>query len=370
MNTIEMVAPAPMNEAALWQAVLTRDTAADGTFVYAVASTGIYCRPICPGRRPKPSGVTFFNSPAQAERAGYRACFRCKPQNVVSPSGAWLSACRNFLDRNADRNVTLDELARFAGVTPTHLQRAFQRAFGLSPRAYQTAQRTRELGVRLGGSRSVTDAMYGAGFNSAGSAYSWAQSLGVRPAALRKHAAQENIVFTIVTTQVGKLLAAATAKGLCRVAFADTSASLSTELQSFREAFCRARICALSKACARDTHTAAAIVLQRAVPALQALASGEQAEKIPVDLRGTAFQQKVWKALRQIPRGQTRSYSQVAEKLGQPAATRAVARACATNPIALAIPCHRVNAVSGALAGYRWGVERKRRLQVAERSGR
>ena len=349
-----------------WQAVLDRDPSADGTFVYGVASTKIYCRPICPSRRPRPEGVEFFPTPADAEQAGYRACHRCKPQNAASPADSWLAACRDYLDRNQDRRISLSELARFAGTHVSHLQRSFQQAYGLSPLAYQSAQRARMFASVLPQSRTVTRALYDSGYNSAASGYAAARSTGIAPGAARKAAQGESVVFTVVPTPLGKLLAAATAKGLCRVAFADTSGSLTSEIQSFREAFRAADLRDFAAPGKPDTHAAAAQLLAAAIPALQALAAGERAAAIPVDLRGTAFQQKVWRALRQIPAGATRSYSELAALLQQPTAARAVARACATNSIALAVPCHRVNANGGALSGYRWGIERKRALQLAE----
>lgn len=362
---MSMVSTASTQDAALWQAVLRRDRSADGAFVYGVASTRIYCRPACPSRRPGRDGVRFFASPSAAEQAGFRACFRCKPQNSASPVDAWLVPCREMLDRNPDTVVTLADLSRFAGVTPAHLQRAFLKKYGISPRGYQAAQRARQLSQKLPASRSVTDALYSSGYNSAGAAYASARALGIAPAKLRKTAEEENIVFTITTTSLGKLLVGATEKGLCRVAFADTSGSLTSEIQSFRASFAAAAVCDLAKSIP-STHAEAAKVVRQSLPALQALAAGEHAAAIPIDLRGTAFQQKVWQELRRIPRGQTRSYSEVAKQLGQPAAARAVARACATNSVALAVPCHRVNAADGSPAGYRWGVRRKERLQFAE----
>jgi AraC family transcriptional regulator of adaptative response/methylated-DNA-[protein]-cysteine methyltransferase len=367
MNTQTMPAPAAPPDPALWQAVLTRDRSAEGRFVYAVTSTRIYCRPTCPSRRPRPESVRFFATTSAAEAAGFRACFRCKPQNAASPDAAWLNACRDYLDRNSDTRVSLDELAKFAGVSPTHLQRAFQRAFGLSPRAYQSALRAHALAGKLPRASSVTTALYDSGYESPGPAYQdAARTLAMPPSRASKGAPGECIVYTVVPTALGKLLAAATARGLCRVGFADTSGSLTTELHSFREAFHAAEIVRATETESPKTHAAAAQVLAAAIPALQHLAAGETANSIPLDLRGTAFQQKVWHALRQIPQGETRSYSQVAAQLGQPSAARAVARACATNRVALAVPCHRVNASDGNLTGYYWGVERKRKLQAAE----
>jgi AraC family transcriptional regulator of adaptative response/methylated-DNA-[protein]-cysteine methyltransferase len=209
--------------------------------------------------------------------------------------------------------------------------------------------------------------LYDSGYESPGPAYQdAARTLAMPPSRASKGAPGECIVYTVIPTPLGKLLAAATARGLCRAAFADTSGSLTAEIQSFRETFHAADILRASEAESRKTHAAAAEILATAIPALQHLAAGEHANSIPVDLRGTAFQQKVWHALRQIPQGETRSYSQVAAQLGQPSAFRAVARACATNRVALAVPCHRVNSSDGSLTGYHWGIERKRKLQAAE----
>jgi len=367
MNTQPMPAPATPPDAALWQAVLTRDRSAEGRFYYAVTSTRIYCRPTCPSRRPRPESVRFFATTSAAEAAGFRACFRCKPQNPAAPDAAWLTACRDYLDRHADSRVSLAELAKFAGISPTHLQRAFKRAFGLSPRAYQAAHRAQSLAGKLPHASSVTTALYDSGYESPGPAYQdAARTLAMPPRRASKGAPGECIVYTVIPTPLGKLLAAATACGLCRVAFADTSGSLTAELQSFREAFHAAEILRATETETPKSHAPAATILEAAIPALQHLAAGEHAQNIPLDLRGTAFQQKVWRALQQIPQGETRSYSQVAAQLGQPSATRAVARACATNRVALAVPCHRVNASDGKLTGYYWGIERKRKLQAAE----
>lgn len=352
---------------ALWQAVLTRDRSAEGRFVYAVTSTRIYCRPTCPSRRPRPDGVLFFATTSAAEAAGFRACFRCKPQNAAAPDAAWLNATRDYLDRQADSRISLAELAKFAGVSPTHLQRAFQRAFGLSPRAYQSAHRAQSLAGKLPRASSVTTALYDSGYESPGPAYQdAARTLAMPPQRASKGAPGECIVYTVIPTPLGKLLAAATARGLCRVAFADTSGSLTAELHNFREAFHAADLVRSAETEPPSSHQSAAKILAAAIPALQHLAAGEQAKSIPLDLRGTAFQQKVWHALQQIPQGETRSYKQVAAQLGQPSAVRAVARACATNRVALAVPCHRVNASDGKLTGYYWGIERKRKLQAAE----
>ncbi len=345
---------------------MQRDRSADGKFVYGVASTRIYCRPTCPSRRPRPDGIMYFATPIQAEAAGFRACYRCKPQNAAAPSTAWLAAVRGYIEEHADEKLSLAQLAKFAGVHATHLQRAFQASFGLSPRAYQDALRNRTLAHTLPAAQSVTTALFDAGYNSASRGYASLKASGIKPSVARKAAAGECIVFAIATTALGKLLAAATAKGVCRVAFADTSGSLTSELQHFRDAFHAADVLSLSARSIPSTHRDAAALLQEALPPLRAMAAGQQASAIPVDLRGTVFQQKIWRLLRRIPRGQTRSYSQLAAEAGQPSAARAVARACATNTVALAVPCHRVNATNGSLAGYRWGLERKRVLQAAE----
>jgi len=355
-----------------WLAVLNRDRSADGSFVYAVRSTRIYCRPSCPSRRPRADGVAFFTTTASARAAGFRACHRCQPDAPQSLTATWLEASRSYLSQHRDRRVSLAELARYAGVSPTHLQRAFHHAFGLSPREFQSALRSQSLRSNtLSAAARITDAVYEAGFNSTSSAHDSARStLAMSPTSARRGAAGESIVFTILTTVLGKLLVAATPRGLCRVAFADTSGSLTSELHSLRADFHAANLQAAksfdSSADVPSTHASAAEVLRAALPQLLHLAAGQHAASIPVDMRGTVFQQRVWRTLQKIPAGQTRTYTEVAQAIGSPRGARAVARACATNSLALAIPCHRVNASDGSLAGYRWGLPRKRKLQRSE----
>jgi AraC family transcriptional regulator, regulatory protein of adaptative response / methylated-DNA-[protein]-cysteine methyltransferase len=365
-----------------WLAVLARDRAADGSFVYAVHSTGIYCRPSCASRRPRPDGVSFFLTPAAARAASFRACHRCQPDAPLSLTDTWLNAARTYLVQHRDRIVPLAELARHTGISVTHLQRAFRQAFGLSPREFQSGLRSHALAKSLTsaphqGAATLTDTVYAAGFSSTSRAHSATRStLAMSPKAARRGAAGEFIVFAVVSSALGKLLVAATARGLCRVAFADTSGSLSSELRSFRADFHAADLLAADLLAADflaadsgaipSTHAPAAQILNSALPQLLHLASGEHAAAIPVDMRGTVFQQRVWRTLQKIPTGQTRTYAQIAESIGSPTAARAVARACATNDIALAIPCHRVNASNGSLAGYRWGIPRKRKLQQSE----
>jgi AraC family transcriptional regulator of adaptative response/methylated-DNA-[protein]-cysteine methyltransferase len=353
-----------------WLAVLNRDRSADGSFVYAVHSTGIYCRPNCPSRRPRPDGVDFFPTPAAARAAGFRACHRCQPDAPLSLTGTWLEAARSYLAQHRGRRVSLAELARHTGVSATHLQRAFHRAFGLSPHEFQSALRAAALSCAITAEPSLTGAIYAAGFSSTSRAHSAARStLAMPPRSARRGAAGESIAFTILPTALGKLLAAATPRGLCRVAFADTSGSLTAELQSLRTDFHAADLFRYTDSSSSDappSRASATAVLRTALPPLLQLAAGEHASSIPVDMRGTVFQQRVWRTLRKIPAGQTRSYSEVAASIGAPRAARAVARACATNHLALVVPCHRVNAGDGSLAGYRWGLPRKRKLQRSE----
>jgi AraC family transcriptional regulator of adaptative response/methylated-DNA-[protein]-cysteine methyltransferase len=355
-------------DALRWRAVVERNPAADGQFYYGVQSTRIYCRPICPSRRPRPDRVQFFADADEAKRAGFRACHRCQPDQEKTLTAAWLAGARSYLEAHDGRTVPLAELARRTGVTVSHLQKAFQKAYGVSPREFQQARRAKALTAKLSASSNVTDAIYSAGFGSAGAGYAASKrALAMRPKAMRDGAVEEHIVYDVVATPLGKLVAAATARGLCMVAFADTSTALSNELKLLRARFHAAELRSLDDSLS-PAHRTAAETLKSALPRLVSLASGKQAESVPVDLRGTVFQQRVWKALQRIPRGKTQTYSEVAEKIGAPTAVRAVARACATNSIALAVPCHRVIGKNGSLTGYRWGVGRKRALQQAEKS--
>ena len=335
-----------------WRQVMERDARQDGRFVFAVRTTGIYCRPSCPSRRPRRDSVEFFSDPKLAERAGYRACLRCKPTEVSAQAQSVMRA-RQLLDE-AEGMLTLAELSKRVGVSPFHLQRLFKRATGLSPREYQSARRMQHVKHGLRKGDDVTTALYDAGFGSPSRLYEKAgQQLGMTPGVYRRGGAGMTIQVAIVPSPLGRLLVATTSRGLCAVRFGENAAELEREL---REEFRAAEI-------ERDDAA-----LQ---PYLQPLLSSLRGEKVtidlPLDVRATAFQKKVWDALREIPAGETRSYSEVARAIGDPKAVRAVATACASNPVALAVPCHRVVRIDGQLAGYRWGIERKKKLLEQER---
>jgi AraC family transcriptional regulator of adaptative response/methylated-DNA-[protein]-cysteine methyltransferase len=337
--------------------VQRRDRSYDGRFVYAVSSTRVFCRPSCASRRPTRANVQFFDTPAAAERAGYRACKRCRPTSS-EPQKIERAVARaaDFLVRHADERVTLSVLSREVGVSAFHLQREFKRAMGLSPREFRDAERQRRLTARLRQGDTVSRATYEAGFGSSSRVYERApRTMGMTPAAVRRAGAGERIQFSIVESTLGRVLAAYTEKGVCAVAIGLDDRALEREL---REQFADASIIAAGS----TIHGWIAAIVRRI--------DGEPSSAaIPLDARGTAFQWRVWNALQQIPRGTTLSYGELARKIGQPSAARAVARACATNPVAVVIPCHRVVRDDGELGGYRWGVERKKSLLRREQGG-
>jgi AraC family transcriptional regulator, regulatory protein of adaptative response / methylated-DNA-[protein]-cysteine methyltransferase len=337
-----------------WQQVMARDARQDGRFVFAVRTTGVYCRPSCPSRRPRRDSVEFFADPQQAERAGYRACLRCKPTEIPTQAQTVMRT-RQLLDEAAGV-LTLAELSKRVGVSPFHLQRLFKRATGLSPREYQSARRVQHVKHGLRKGDDVTTALYDAGFGSPSRLYEKStQHLGMTPGAYRRGGAGMTIQYAIIPSPLGRLLVAATPRGLCAVRFGEDASELEREV---REEFRAAEI-------QRDDAA-----LQPYLQPLLASLRGENATvDLPLDVRATAFQKKVWDALRRIPSGETRSYSQVAREIGDPKAVRAVARACASNPVALAVPCHRVVRNDGALAGYRWGIDRKKELLHQEQRG-
>lgn len=351
-------AGAPVDPAAAWKATEGRDVRFDGAFVYAVRTTGVYCRPICPSRRPLRRHVTFFRSPEEAERAGFRACLRCRPRSAsgtaIEESVRW---ARAYIDAHLDQPASLAMLAKRVGFSPYHLQRAFQRAVGLSPRAYRDARRLERFKAHLRDGDTVGEATYQAGFGSSRGLYEGArQGLGMTPGVYRQGGRGLRIRYGTVRTSLGRLLVGATHRGVCAVALGDDERSLEAELaREFPAA-----------ACERDDPGVRGWV-EEIVRRLE----GEAPRlAVPVDLRGTDFQRRVWRALRAIPYGETRSYGEVAAALGAQRSTRAVARACASNRAAIVVPCHRVVSRGGAVGGYRWGVERKRRLLARERRGR
>jgi AraC family transcriptional regulator, regulatory protein of adaptative response / methylated-DNA-[protein]-cysteine methyltransferase len=336
-----------------WRAVEDHDAQYDGQFVYAVRTTGIYCRPSCPSRRPVRANVSFFSSPDDAESAGYRACRRCNPKNVdyESRTAKSVERARAFLDANAERVVSLAELATHVGVSASHLQRSFKQIVGVSPKQYQNALRVQQLKNRLRAGDTVSRATYEAGFGSSSRVYEQSDAtLGMTPASFRRGGAGIAIRYTIADAPLGRVLVATTTRGVCAVELGATDADVERAL---RDDFPNALI-----ARGDDEHDS----WVKAVIAQIAGSRNESSRSVPLDPKGTAFQLRVWKALRDIPRGERRSYSDVAAAIGQPTAIRAVARACATNKLALLVPCHRVVRSDGALSGYKWGIDRKRRL--------
>ena len=337
-----------------WEAVLTRDRRYDGRFVYGVSSTNVYCRPSCPSRRPTRNHVTFFDSPSLAEAAGYRACLRCRSQ---SPHGSEaeqrVERARRHLDDHCDEPVTLRRLATEVGMSPFHLQRTFTQLVGLSPKAYLDAKRMERFTSALKRGETVTHATYEAGFGSSSSLYARAHGeLGMTPSAFRSGGEGVTLRYTTVPTAIGRMLVAVTERGLAAVRLGDTGAALVASLRFD-----------YPKAMFRRDRTG---LKQQVQTILRCLTEEIDATAFPLDVKATTFQRKVWRALQQIPRGETRTYQEIAQLIGRPTAARAVARACATNPIAVVIPCHRVVRGDGQLAGYRWGLERKKRLLALE----
>jgi AraC family transcriptional regulator of adaptative response/methylated-DNA-[protein]-cysteine methyltransferase len=362
------VAPSPApwtSDDARWEAVLRREAAADGAFYYAVRSTGIYCRPTCPARRPRREGVTFYTTPEAAAAAGYRACRRCYPDEVA----AWqrVVARVQHLLETEEPAPTLAALGAAVGLSPAHLQRVFKRATGLSPRQYAAARRASRLRGALRDGASVTTALYDAGYGSPRALYAAApDGLGMTPGAYRQGGAGERIAYDVTASPLGPLLIATTEKGVCALRFAREvePAGVADEtslVDDLRRELPRASL-------ERDPQAIAPYA-----DAVRAHLAGRRRRlDLPLDVRATPFQQRVWAALRQIPYGETRSYRAVAEMIGQPTASRAVAQACATNPVALVVPCHRVVPAGGGPAapgGYRWGVARKTRLLSQEAAG-
>jgi AraC family transcriptional regulator, regulatory protein of adaptative response / methylated-DNA-[protein]-cysteine methyltransferase len=338
-----------------WRQVQARDASADGRFVYAVETTGIFCRPSCPSRRPARRHVRFFTNADAAIGAGYRACRRCHPAGEHAEAEMVRRMC-DHLDQHVDRAVTLQELGRLTGLSPFTVQRMFERVLGVSPRQYQIDRRHALLRDRLIDGSSVTDAIYEAGFSSSSRMYEGADArLGMRPERFRKGGFGENIRFLITDCPLGKVLVAATDRGLCAVTLGSNGRTMEREL---RERFPAANIQEASMNDERLGATARAVISR--------MTEHPVALDLPLDLRATVFEQRVWRLLQKIPRGETRSYSAVAAELGQPLAVRAVARACARNPLAVVVPCHRVVGKNGQLTGYRWGKERKDKLLKLE----
>ena len=338
-----------------WRAVLSRDAKRDGDFVFAVSSTGIYCRPSCAARRPRRENVQFFSRPEEAEHAGYRACLRCRPKafRENTESDGVKAMCR-FIEQHLDEPLTLERLAKEFHQSPFHLQRRFKSVLGITPRAYADSCRLKMLKRSLQAGDSVTRAMYDAGYGSSSRLYErTASQLGMTPDKYRRGAIAATIRYACTESPLGRMLIASTERGICSIQFARTDGEL---LEGLKREFPFA---------ARKEDRGG---LRSWVDALLRHMRGKNLDSsLPLDIRATAFQRKVWAYLQSIPFGETKSYSQVAKGIGQPTAVRAVARACATNPVAVAIPCHRVVREDGSMGGYRWGMERKKALLAMER---
>jgi AraC family transcriptional regulator of adaptative response/methylated-DNA-[protein]-cysteine methyltransferase len=337
-----------------WAAVRTRDSKADGKFFYAVKTTGVYCRPSCPSRLAKPENVAFHATQASAERAGFRPCKRCKPEQpslAARHAATVAKICRRI--ESVDTAPSLAALAHEADMSAYHFHRVFKAVTGVTPKAYAAAHRARRVRSELGRSHTVTEAIFDAGFNSGGRFYATSDEvLGMTPTDYRAGGARAEIRFAVGECSLGSILVAKSAKGVCAILLGDDPDELARDLQ---DRFPRANLIGGDKEFER--------LVAKIVGFVEAPAIGLD---LPLDVRGTAFQQRVWQALRKIPAGSTASYSDIAQRIGAPKAVRAVAQACAANTLAIAIPCHRVVRNDGALSGYRWGVERKRALLERE----
>ncbi|WP_027469750.1 bifunctional DNA-binding transcriptional regulator/O6-methylguanine-DNA methyltransferase Ada [Deefgea rivuli] len=337
-----------------WLAVTGRDATRDGDFYYAVKTTGVYCRPSCGARTPRPENVQFFTTPDDAEQAGFRACKRCRPRQApLTEQYAELIAdlCRHI--EQADTPPSLAQLAELAQLSTFHLHRIFKAITGITPKAYATAHRSSKVRQQLSSGSNVTEAMYAAGYNSNGRFYAESdQMLGMKPAAFRSGGTKMQIHFAVGECSLGAILVAASERGICAILMGDDAQMLIEDLQN-----------RFAKADFVGGDTAFEQWVAQVVGFVDMPKLGLN---LPLDISGSVFQQRVWQALREIPVGSTASYSEIARQIGQPKSARAVAQACAANPLAVAIPCHRVVRNDGGLSGYRWGIERKRALLECE----
>src|SRR5437016_6312922 len=339
-----------------WQAVLARDAAQDGKFVFAVSSTGVFCRPSCAAKHPRRANVTFYRRAEEAERDGYRACLRCRPKAATGSTQVETvkGICR-YIEQHLDEPVTLSRLAQVFHQSPFHLQRTFKAVLGVTPRAYADSCRMNQLKRNLQAGHSVTRAMYDAGYGSSSRLYErTASQLGMTPDKYRRGAVAAPIRYTFAESPPGRMVVAATDKGICAIQFADSDEELDQGLKHEFPFAIRRRDDSGMREWKEDL--------------LRHMRGQKLNASLPLDIQATAFQRRVWTYLQSIPFGSTESYSQVAKAIGQPTATRAVARACATNQVAVAIPCHRVVREDGGMGGYRWGIDRKKALLEMERA--
>jgi AraC family transcriptional regulator of adaptative response/methylated-DNA-[protein]-cysteine methyltransferase len=338
-----------------WRAVLARDGRADDSFVYAVTTTGVFCRPSCPARLARPENVRFFPNCEAAEGAGFRPCLRCRPKELGRDrqQAAVVAKICQMIDE-AEEPLPLEALARAAGMSPFHFHRVFKAVTGVTPKAYADQRRAERVRAKLAEPEtSVTAAIYEAGFNSNGRFYATAKNmLGMKPTDYRAGGTNTEIRFAIAECSLGSILVAASERGICAITLGDDPDALARE---FQDRFPRATLIGGD---AGFEQMVAAVIGFVEEPGTQL--------DLPLDVRGTAFQKRVWEALREIPAGTTATYAEIARRIGDPKAVRAVAGACAANAIAVAIPCHRVVRTDGSLSGYRWGVERKRALLTRE----
>jgi AraC family transcriptional regulator, regulatory protein of adaptative response / methylated-DNA-[protein]-cysteine methyltransferase len=349
-NRAEMVVKDPR-----WALLMSRDRKADGAFFFSVATTGVYCRPSCGARKPRPENVQFYATAEEAEAAGYRACKRCKPNelNPASEVAARIAKTCRLIERS-ESTPSLEALAKLAGMSRFHFHRTFKSITGITPAEYASARRTARVRESLERSNTVTDAIYDAGFNSSSRFYEGANRvLGMTPTEFRAGGANAEIYFAIGECSMGNILAAQTERGVCAILIGDDAQQLVRGLQ---DRFPNAKL--VGDAPAYQDLIAQVVGL---------VENPKSGFGLPLDIQGTAFQKRVWKALQQIPPGTTATYTEIAAKIDRPKAVRAVAQACGANPLAIAIPCHRVIRNDGSLSGYRWGVERKRTLLHKEK---
>ena len=354
--------PKVMENPELWNAVVSRDTSRDGSFVFAVRSTGIYCRPSCPARRPRREQVSFFQVPEAAEQAGFRACRRCHPRraHASDPRIELVRQICHAIDEHDEEPQTLKRLSEETGVSAHHLQRTFKEIMGITPRQYADSRRLNQFKAKVKRGASVTEAMYDAGYGSSRGLYEQAASrLGMTPATYGRGGRGMRIIYTIADSPLGRLLVAATERGVCSVALGDSDAEL---IKALFVEYPNASIDS------KDTTLSPNLNLWLS-QVLELVAGKTPHANLPLDIQATAFQWRVWEELRRIPRGGTRSYQEIARAIGKPKAVRAVASACAKNHVAVVIPCHRVIREDKSLGGYRWGLERKEKLLAQEKNG-
>jgi AraC family transcriptional regulator, regulatory protein of adaptative response / methylated-DNA-[protein]-cysteine methyltransferase len=340
-------------EETLWKAVLNRDSTIDGKFFYGVRSTGIYCRPICPSRRPNRNQVCFFQSVQEAQSAGFRPCKRCQPQFETVPNTAKVLGVCRYIEAQSDRVPTLSELCSQVEMSPSYLQKVFKQIIGVSPFQYADALRSQRLKQRLQSGEEIAHAVYDTGYGSSSQLYEKApKQLGMTPKIYQQAGKTISIVYAIAPCPLGYLLVATTDKGICAVKLGDEADKLEHILnQEFHQAHIM-----------RDDD-----IHKEWIQAILGLIAGDEKHlNLPLDIRGTAFQKQVWQVLQKIPYSETRTYTDIARDIAKPQAVRAVGNACGANPIAVIIPCHRVLRSDGSLGGYRWGIERKQKLLVQE----